>query len=282
MMVARGACVFVALAAFAGCTLFSDFGGYSEEPDGAADSSAAMDVTTSDDGASGFPDAPSVDAGPDASPYKRAVLADGPIAYWPFDDAAGASFAREVVGARNAEAVGAITFGVAGVDGTAVERVVNGGNLDVGDHLDLAGQQAYSIEFWAFMKGTAEFENVFHKRDGNRKGWIVYFRGGAESVQIEHTYAAGQRTTFAKMPLPKAKFHHVVFVFDPADPTEKRQRVYVDGMRTDGFSDDGPADDVTTSLRLLESMVGILDEVAIYDRALTVERIAAHFALGPK
>jgi hypothetical protein len=281
MPVARAAWIFVTLLAFVGCSLFSDLGGYSDDPVAAVPDSGALPDATTADGPNAPPDAsPAIDAGADASAYKQAVLADQPIAYWPFDDGAGASFAREAIGGKNADVIGTLAFGVAGVDGTAVERSDTGGDLNVGDFFDLAGQQAYSIEFWAWPKGNAEFEDVLHKRDENGKGWIVYFRDASKDIQIEHTYAAGQRTTFAPVP-SKTAFHHFVFVFDPADPTETRARVYIDNVRTNGFSDDGPADDVTKSLAMLR-FVGLLDEVAIYDHALGAARVSAHFAVGSK
>lgn len=282
MTVARAACIFVTIAAFAGCSLFSDLGGFSDQPaPPASDAGTSADTATAEGGSSGPADGSPADAGADASPYKQAVIADQPVAYWPFDEAAGANVARDIIGGKNADVIGMLTFGVKGADGTAVERTATGGSLDVGDFFDLAGKQAYSIELWGFSKGTNQFENVLSKRGDTGNGWIVYFRDGNDSVQIEQRYAAGQRTTFAPLPAPKASLHHIVFVYDPNDPTEKRQRVYIDSTRTDGFSDDGDADDSTTPLRML-LFVGILDEVAIYHHALSAERIAEHFKLGSK
>jgi hypothetical protein len=283
MRVARVAGVFVTLTAFAGCSLFSDLGSYSDDPSvSSPEAGSAPDGPTTTDGSSGGSDAPPTgDAGPDASAYKQAVLADQPVAYWPFDEAPGANLAKEIIGGKNAEVLGNVTFGVKGADGTAISRDAAGGHLEVGDYFDLAGTQAYSIEFWGWPKGTGEFENILHKRNANGKGWIVYFRDGSDSVQIEQPYVAGGRTTFAPLPVPKDRMHHIVFVHEPMDPTEKRQRVYIDTIRTNGFSDDGPADDVTTPLTMFD-FVGVLDEVAIYHHALSAERIAKHYELGAK
>ena len=284
MTVARVAVCFAGFASFVGCSLFSDLGGYSEEPPTAvSDSGADVDATIANDGSSGPPDAPApIDAGPDGSAYKQAVLADQPMAYWPFDEGAGSSFARDIIGGKNAALVGAVTFGKPGVDGTAVERSSGGGNFDVGDFFDLAGTQPYTIELWGWPKGTGQYENILYKRRQDFVGWIVYFSAASQDVSIEQRYAAGQRVAYA--PLPdgaKTKFHHIVFVFDPVDPTDKRMRLYIDNVRTNGFSDDGAADDTSQSLGMMD-FVGLLDEVALYDHALTTERIDAHYKLGPK
>lgn len=284
MTVSRAAVIYVTAAAFAGCSLFSDLGSYSDEPATPASdggSNPAEDAANAH-GSNGPPDAaPPIDAGPDVSAYKQAVLADKPVAYWPFDEPSGANVAKDIVGGKNAEVVGTIVFGSKGADGTAAERVAADGYLEVGDVFDLAGQQAYSIELWGWPKSAAEFSNVVFKRNEMGKGWIVYFLDGAGSVVIEHGYAAGQRTTSAPLPDPKQRLHHVVFVFDPTAPTDTRQRVYVDTVRTNGFSDDGPADDIATPLRMLES-IGVLDEVAIYHHVLTADRIAEHYARAAK
>lgn len=283
MRLVRAAVLAASLAVPVGCTLFSDFGGFSEGAPAPGADSGGGDASTSTDAATTTDGTPSGgDAGPDGSPYKLAVLADSPVAYWPLDEAAGANVAKDVIGGRNAEVIGTVKLGVKGIDGNALEREVGGGRLEVGDFFDLAGNQAYSIEFWGWEKGVGDFENVLAKRDGALKGWIVYFRndGFSTSIQIEQKYAAGQRTTYAPVPDARARLHHIVFVFDPAAGTDTRQRVYIDSIRTDGFSDDGAADDVTTPLVFVPSFIGVLDEIAIYDHALTATRIAEHFALG--
>lgn len=280
MTVARVAVCFVGFASFVGCSLFSDLGSYSEDPP-VDDSGPSRDAAIADGSSDSQDAAVVVDAGPDGSPYKQAVLADRPMAYWPFDEAAGSSFARDVIGGKNADVVGAVTFGKPGVDGTAVERSSGDGSFDVGDHFDLAGTQPYTIELWGWPKGNEQFENILYKRREDMVGWIVYFSDASQNVSIEQRYGAGQRVAYAPVPLAKTKFHHIVFVFDPADPTDKRLRLYVDNVRTNGFSDDGAADDTTETLGMM-AFVGLLDEVALYDHALTTERIAEHYELGSK
>jgi len=229
-------------------------------------------------------DAGSVDAtdAPNELPYRAAVLADAPIAYWPFDDDPGANTAREIVGGKNGDVVGTVTFGVPGVSGTAIERPMQtDGRLDVGDDFDFAGKVPYTIEFWVKPQIVGRFGDVLDKRDTpNGKGWIAYVHDGP-GVQLEQPVPGGGRTAYVDVPsLTDGKFHHVVFTFDPTQPTSIRLRLFVDSVRTDGFSDDLDAADTTIVLTMASTYVGVLDEVALYDHALSADRVSAHYKLG--
>lgn len=289
MRFVRAVIVGAIVAAPAGCTLFTDFGGFSEKPPPAAseagavvDAAPSADVSTDETSETS---APVADAGPDASPYKLAVLADQPIAYWPFDEAPGANVAREIIGGKNAQLTGTMKFGVAGVDGTAIERTLADGTFDVGDNFDLPGKQAFSVELWAKPQSLDEYANVLYKRNAKLEGWVVYFvRNGVEiTAAMEQRYPTGARYQKGLVFDPAGRLHHVVHVYDPTDTLDKRSRTYVDGVRTNGFNpDDNPSVDLTEPLQMATSFIGVLDEVAIYDHALTGERIAEHYKLASK
>lgn len=58
-------------------------------------------------------------------------------------------------------------------------------------------------------------------------------------------------------------------------------RMYYDAVRTDGY-DDVPATHTTEPVWIRQGYTGLLDEIALYDHALTVERVQAHHQLGTK
>ena len=58
--------------------------------------------------------------------------------------------------------------------------------------------------------------------------------------------------------------------------------MYYDGVRTDGYADDNAANDTTEPVWIGEGYLGLLDEIALYDHALPVERVQAHYQLGKK
>jgi hypothetical protein len=272
-----------------GCALFSDFGGLSSgtDPDAGALPEGGDTGTAGDSGNDGdLP--PLVDAGPDAPAYELAVLADKPIAYWPFDDAPGSAFVSEIVGNKKADFSGTLTFGVPGVSGTCIDKTDVEQVLEVGDYFDFVGFNPYTIEVWAKPKFQSQYLTMIAKRRPNTPfGWNFYFHrvnvGDTPGFQLEHVSPdGGNRTVFVETPDAEAKFHHIVVTYDPKVATGAPMRMYYDGVRTDGFDDDVPASDTTEPVWIGQAFTGLLDEIALYDHALPVERVQAHYLLGKK
>ena len=273
-----------------GCALFSDFGGLSNgtDPDAGALPEGGDPGTAGDSGNDGdLP--PVVDAGPDAPAYRLAVLEDKPIAYWPFDDPPSSSFVSEIVGNKKADFSGPLTFGVPGVSGTCIDKTDRTQILEVGDYFDFVDKNPYTIEAWAKPRFDYEYLTMIAKRRPNAEyGWNFYFsqvdKSDPPGFQMIHAYppTGGQRTVFVSTPDAAMKFHHVVVTYEPSPATGPRMRMYYDGVRTDGFDDDKPANDTTEPVWIGEGFLGLLDEIALYDHALTVERVQAHYLLGKK
>ena len=202
---------------------------------------------------------------------------------WPFDEAVAERSARDIAGGKHASVVGQVTFGVPGVDGTALSRTDGSqGYVEVGDYFDFPGKQVYSIEFWAARTAAGvTFANVLEKRTSdNLVGWVIYhfedLDNGPTSMRMEHKADSAYRYVEAPLADPKP-MHHFVFVYEPND-----FRAYVDGTRSNGTANDGDGEDTTQSLVIVQSYVGTIDELAIYDHALAYERIMKHFELGSK
>lgn len=269
-----------------GCALFSDFDGLSNgaadaSSDGGADGSAS-DATSGGDANAGG------DAGTDASPYRTAVLADGPIAYWPLDEAPGEIVAHEIVGGKNASFSGTVGFGAAGISGTGMEKTTENQVLEVGDYFDFAGKTAFTLEAWARPTLKNDYQAVFRKRAaGANGGLITYFRASDPlnpgfKMSQETTGASGRAVSVDVDPSFANAYHHVVVTYDPASTTSARVLLYVDGVRTSGSDDDLPAVDTAQVFWIGYGYTGFLDELAIYAKALDAERVLAHFQLGKK
>ena len=256
-------------ALLAGCGLFVDLGGLSGEAAGAADGGEAGVSSEAGATASG-------DGGADAavaSAYRDAVLADRPVSYWPLDEAPGSLVAKDIVSGRDATLTGAATFGVRGVAGTALSVTSRDAFLEVGDVHDLAGQAPFTIEAWAQPKITEDFTNLGAKRDERGQGWILYFRDNG-ALQFEQRWASGQRVGFSDTPRAYPQPAHVVVTFDGT-----KLAMYLDGEKlAKTFQDPGSASDLTVPLVWSAGYEGLLDEIAIYDRALPPDRVVAHRA----
>ncbi len=210
------------------------------------------------------------------------MLSDAPIAYWPFDEPAGSSVAHDAIGKHDASSVGKVAFGAPGVSGTALHIDAEGGGwLDVGDAFDFLGASPFSIEVWAAPILDGGFKNIAEKRafdGGAADGWVLYFAGladgGAAEVQFEQpAFAPGQRVAWESIDVTTGA-QHVVVTYDPSQGL----RLYVNNVRTMmAFDTDaGPVANMV-SLVLGRGYAGMLDELALYDHALTQDRVAAHF-----
>jgi hypothetical protein len=246
------------------------------------------------DGDAGPPEA-GVDTGPptdsgagadaDASPdeeYRTTVMADGPVAYYRFEDPDDASSASDELAAHAATLtdVGA-TFGKPGIRGRAVALDGNT-SFDVGDSFDFAGQVPFTLEAWIAPVFGPGHAHLFHKRDESVPsftGYILYLVGEDRSLHFEAWGADMNAVT--EQPVPASGFVHVVLVVSYAGG-KGNAAFFVNGQPTGNGGYDNTRDlpDTPRQLRLAAGYAGTLDEVAIYDKALTADRILAHHRAG--
>ena len=233
---------------------------------------AAMDAAAPSDAAG--------DSGIPLSPYAAAVSADQPVAWWRMDDAVGSTVAADELGLHpGAVSGGQATFGAPGAVGTAM-MVSGDAYLDVGNFFDLTEGQGYTLEAWVKSDWT-NYQNVFEKRDPDTQGYVLYLRDGSR-LQYETFYHDESAGFATEDPDPSllAGFVHLVVTGDGAGDVE----MYINGIETAGSNvfpgDAGIPYPVEQDLYLAQGIVGEVDELALYDHALTAAQIGAHYAAG--
>lgn len=243
------------------------------------------------------------------SPYRRAVLADQPVAYWPLNDLAGPS-PREATGRSVATWEDGVAFGLPGVQraGGAIsdeperENPFTTGDINRAAHVaggrlrtelpDLG--RSYSAELW-FWNGLPD--------DARAVTGYLFSRGidGEKSALGEHLGIGGTHSDVpagrlffytgnetgevipGKTRLAFRDWHHVVIVREDENLT-----VWLDGKKEiegrvkwtlqEGVNDlflGGRSDGMF-------GLEGKLDEVALYPFALTGEQVGAHFAAAER
>ncbi|MEA3078247.1 MAG: hypothetical protein QOF60_3155, partial [Actinomycetota bacterium] len=227
--------------------------------------------------------------------YQDAVSADAPFGYWRLDELAGTVAADSSGNGRNGTYVGAVALGAAGLiptEGTNGAAGFTGGHVDLGTlNLSLA---AVTLEAWVkpqtFGASSPYIDSIVGTEtvdDNNalllRLGYdgLTSRRGRPDFVT---TTRVGSPSTEAKAPSAvrgPGVVHHVVGVFD--NPT---LTVYVDGVRvatatasvSDGHALGNAAYWIAGNPLFGRYFDGVVDEVAIYDHALSADRVAAHYA----
>jgi hypothetical protein len=240
--------------------------------------------------------APAARAAPDA--LHQAIAADQPLIHYRLDESAGPALNYGTLG-QTFDAVfeGTPDRAVPTLDGDAGVRLD-----DAEDYLEsgsvvpaqLTGNPSFSIEAVFFVPGdgSATFWAPILQwgpADGipNLRG--VYFgfsHDDAEEI-FAGFYNAGRQTV---EPVGKGQWHHVVWVRSGGNPANVGSVVYVDGQAV-ALEDDleltlngGMPIVEATALRINRGQdferffTGTLDEVALYDRALSRDRVEAHWA----
>ena len=271
--------VVLAASAPVACSLFIDTGGF-----------ASGGTSATIDGGNG--DAPLADVATDApleaapfdsglAKYPATILEDKPILYYRFEETSGSTVRDETSnwpGTANA-----ITFGAPGAFAGSLAISLDGtkGAIHAGAVGDFVGTQSFSAECW--VKPTSndgEFRHPFSKdiesaqgTDRQQWGFFVYLG----RIAFER-YVDNQGVQASTGSLPLDTWYHAVGTYDG-----KQMVLYINGVQAKVLPDARSAKPKPVPLYIAAKapteghLKGSLDEVAIYDKALTPERVKAHF-----
>ena len=228
---------------------------------------------------------------PARTPYALAVLAARPRAYFRLSGLGGAlppaeTTAVDMTGHSQAHFAGRIAFGLDGPPGPAfapegdVNRAVHfaGGTLQA--HCE-ALQGTYTVELWLWNGLPVDARDkpigVFRRGPASEPKADMLAIGGRGKQAGQLIFTADDQSISSERTLTPRTWHHVVLC-RKVDSVE----AFVDGARAfEGQTPEAPASggdfrlaDVGGDAAPLE---GKLDEIAIYDRALTAAEVESHF-----
>lgn len=236
-----------------------------------------------------------------ASGYK---CLDGAVSYIKFDENTGTTF-EDVYGSHDAVAPGAIPLSETGKVDNAV-KVTNSytTGMDIADHADFhwGAGASFSVSFW--FKSNVEDRNSVAVIVGRNEGsaanhwWIginednaltFYVRDADQTLGFKDAYLSGSRL------YQNLNWHHVVAIRDAA---ANKLRLYFDGVlpadpgASVDYSGTSVKFDATTAAPLSVGylkpvgsegnypMDGTIDELVVYNRALTPTEISDLFTKG--
>lgn len=242
-----------------------------------------LEAPTADAGPAPAPDGPvATEDGAVGSPYAAAILVDRPVAYWRLD---------EKSGVRCADASGndnAVTISGSGIRNRAGLVRGAGASAGLGDgaeilldpRFDFGLDAEFTIEFWfrpkvpgsngpmltnlAGSAGTLVGSTLYLSQTG--PVYMGYERWSGELFRYAH---AVEPITFSAR-----GFLHVAIVTRAGQAS-----LFIDGTKYGGGSGPQPTTFTASSLKVGE-LAGDYDELAIYDRALSDQRVAAHYGAG--
>jgi RHS repeat-associated protein len=213
--------------------------------------------------------------------YAGAVLSDKPAAYWQLDETSGTvahdASANHLDGTYNSS----VTLGAPGAipqdPDTAAQFETGYAAITVPDSPALDPARL-TIEAWV-NSDQGNDGAVVMKTSSNQlnDGYGIYYNAYNAAIYFFLNAFGGQKSVTVAAPVPMGKWTYVVATYDGT-----AARLYVNGKPAASTPYSGPI--VQSSQPLLigsgpgtSPWRGSLDEVAIYDTALTADQVAAHY-----
>lgn len=224
------------------------------------------------------------------SVYAELILSHGPIAYWRFGEPENSVLVEDTIGTKDGastEVVRGVPGAIAGDPDTAFSFDGARAKVDVPDASGLftfEGTAHHSYELWFKPKPHTPIQFLLDKTTGDlttRNGNTLLLYADSLSPAIERWTAGSPHISGAQAPTVDV-WHHIAFTFDG-----QRARVYVDGaMGSDPGVSPGALGPNASALTIGAAngggspFEGEIDEVAVYDRALSADEIFEHYAVG--
>ena len=283
--------------ALASCSLLVDTSNLSGEADDSGSGSDGGDGGGPQDAdAAGDQSVP----GDAAMGYAAVVMATGPLAYFRFDEPAGSKTVSSSVGTFSGSFTRGVVLGTPspiGRDPTNTGATFSTpGSLDsdlsLGQYFTFEGNKPFSIEVWLNPSIVdASSRHVVAKADrgsqGPLNGWSLVLGQIPQPVAWFERGFFGDGGTGAKSfaPISTGSFAHVVQVYDGS-----ALLIYVNGVAFAAPTPMTTPNPVSAAPAFVGSAnggqsnghgyVGVLDELAIYDKALNQAQVTAHFQAG--
>jgi hypothetical protein len=208
-----------------------------------------------------------------------AVLGDAPLGYWPLGEFGGTVAADAGGGGLSGTYVGAVTSGVAGVTGGSNAAAGLDGSsayVDVPGVADTSFASSFTLEAWVKSGAAQQDRGIVGKWTYPWGGLLLWIDGsGNYSLAVTANMANYLTTSVAPT---VGTWQHVVGTWDGG-----MLRLYVDGTEIGSKPFIGVPGIATDNFRIGnypgpdKYLNGAVDEVALYDHALTPSTIRAHY-----
>jgi hypothetical protein len=216
--------------------------------------------------------------------FANAVLADNPTAYWRFGESPGATTAADAAIGHDGTYLSGVTLGQAGIGGGDTGALFDGvnGRVTVPDDAEL-GPDLITMEALVRWDGPNTLqqrilENSFFAGGEQASYGLSILPDGAIQVEVRSGGGATSHTSAALLGLGAPA--HIVATFDGAlvsmylDGVFLQSTSAIAGSLQDGINPLG----IGNQFERNRPFNGLIDEVALYDYALSRSQVEAHFA----
>lgn len=203
--------------------------------------------------------------------YPETILVEsGLVSYWRLGEVSGTN-ADDSRGANDGTYTSSPTLGRPGAIAQLDDRAItcSGGYVVVPDATTLHLGDVFSIEFWVKFGTMTGTQIIVDKRNAVLDdGFVVYKDAGTNQIILQQLNPVVKTSVFTNDGL----WHHVVFTKNGST-----LKSYVDGVDTTQGVANATIGSTTTAMTLGLQLTGDLDEVAVYNVALSGAQVATHY-----
>ena len=215
-----------------------------------------------------------------AAAAAQALDTDDLVLYAPMDEGAGATVADLSPTGAVGDIFGDATWTADGYMGGALV-FAGDGRVEFAENAALNLLEELAMVGWIFPTAAPADTNLFGRRNAaNQGGYTMQWT--ANKVEVWVHFGGWTGTRGAQLLVPEIdQWHFVAAGYDGSDVFQ-----YVDGQLDAEAAAGGDVDEVAEVFRIgqaqtsLEAMPGIIDEVAVYSRALTANELEQIHADG--
>lgn len=165
----------------------------------------------------------------------------------------------------------------------------NGGHIIVDDVLDITSVRSnLTVSLWMRTSGGASYQRVLSKQQtpSPYTGYSIMYYNNARADFIAASYPTQRANPAGDTNINDDQWHHVCVVYKRSD-SYMETTIYVDGLEdgTDSYSGTVGSSDTSQELVIgartssgMSSYTGYVDEVYIYESALTDEEVASLYS----
>jgi hypothetical protein len=225
------------------------------------------------------------------SAYSAAVLLDLPSLYWRLDETGGLpardSSGHGADGVFSKAPTYAVPGAIAGDPDTAV--TLGPAYVTAGRILGFEGQAAFSFEAWIKPIEDGDYHAILSRDDRGpgagappAEGYVLVLNPGSPPTLLFSRMHAGGYSNVSSTALVPGQFNYVIVTYDGttlaldlngAEVQTSSSKLSI-GTVVSGFAVGGDTGGPFSPFN------GTVDEVAVYDHALSHDRILAHYHLG--
>lgn len=213
--------------------------------------------------------------------YAQTVLQDGPVGYWRLQETSGTTAEDSSGNGNPGTYTGGFTLGQTGPFGTETGVLFNGstGYVTVPSNSKLQLTSPFSLEMWSKITTLSETNTYILDKDND---YAVIYGYSTDNYAFYSLASGAPSDSTTTIPAPDTNWHYISITYDGTTMLGYRDATQIFSVAATfacGVTTDPLTLACTSATGVLTGFFGgTLAECAIYAKALSPTRIAAHYA----